>query len=75
MDDVSHETEKLCATCNTRPRKRGQAYCGPCHRDYMRNWRAGFVERRLSAEEWAAVELLRAAMPAEGQPGRHRIAS
>lgn len=66
---VSQETAygpggiKLCPCGKPRDRK-GQRYCKTCHAAYMRDWRAGRagsgkVQRRVTPEEWAAIEQAR----------------
>jgi hypothetical protein len=63
MQHVSHETfepPRLCSKCSARPAKPGQSYCRECHRDYMKAWRAGTIERRLTPDEWALIQRLRA---------------
>lgn len=53
----SHDSQgrKLCCFCHRRPRRPGQRSCGPCHTDYMREWRKGTIQMQLTPQERAAV--------------------
>ena len=52
--------QKLCGKCGLRPRRPGQRTCGPCHSEYMRQWREGKIEMLLTAEERELILCLRA---------------
>lgn len=57
---VSVDGQKPCARCGRRPRRGRQSYCGPCHREYMREWREGKINVTLTRDEWAMIRRLRA---------------
>lgn len=63
-----------CTKCGRRPKrwdgKRWQSYCTECKREYSTERRAGLVEVLLTAQEWEAVQIMRAMarIPARGRP-------
>jgi len=49
-----------CGRCKKRPRKsKRDRYCAECKREYMQQWRAGWIEVRISPEEYEMILAIR----------------
>jgi hypothetical protein len=63
----SEADARPCGRCEKRPRKPGQRVCGPCHAQYMREWRRR--KREEFAREMQELADIRARQIARRRPG------